>query len=345
MENETSVRRPKKLDSKSNLMLALGAVVVILIVVALANFGGSIFNFQKTLSPEEAKAKALDFINKNLVSGTTATITNVTDFNSSLYKLDVQVGTNNIESYITKDGKVFYPQGMNMDDLAANTGTDNGSASATPVVPANVKKSDKPKVEVFVMSHCPYGTQMEKGMLPVMQTLGNKADFEIKFVNYVMHGDKELKDNINQYCIGTEQKDTYDEFLTCFLKSGDSASCIDSSGVNKSKLESCYNATDKKFNLTADFNDKTKWNGSFPTFTIHDKENKDYGVQGSPTLVINGEQVETSRDSASLLATVCAAFNNAPEECGAKLATATPSAGFGEGTAASGSAAECAPVQ
>lgn len=34
------------------------------------------------------------------------------------------------------------------------------------------------------MSHFPYGTQIEKGMIPVMETLGNKADIGIKFVNY-----------------------------------------------------------------------------------------------------------------------------------------------------------------
>ena len=29
-------------------------------------------------------------------------------------------------------------------------------------------KLEKPIVEAFVMSHCPFGTQIEKGMLPVV---------------------------------------------------------------------------------------------------------------------------------------------------------------------------------
>ena len=35
-------------------------------------------------------------------------------------------------------------------------------------------KKEKPEVELFVMSHCPFGTQIEKGMLPVARLLGDK---------------------------------------------------------------------------------------------------------------------------------------------------------------------------
>lgn len=351
MEHETSTVKhfTKKFDGKSNLIIALGAVVVILVVVAVAQFGGaSFFKFKKNISPDEAKTKAESFINANLVAaGTTATVTEVTDYNSSLYKLAVKVGDNTIESFMSKDGTQFFPQVMNIEQIN-NGGTDTAASSTpqAPVVPADLVKSDKPKVELFIMSHCPYGTQIEKGIVPVMKTLGKKADIQIKFVNYIMHGDAELQDNIRQYCIGTEQNAKYNDYLTCFLKAGDATGCMASTGIDQKKLDSCYKATDSKFKLTADFNDKTKWKGSFPTFAINDAENNSYGVQGSPTLVINGKQVESNRDSASLLSTICAAFNNQPDECKSKLDSASPSAGFGEGTAAagSGSAAECAPA-
>jgi len=353
MENETPIVHhtggglKKRFDGKSNLIISLGAVVVILIVVAIINFGGGIFKFEKNLTPDQAKAKAEDFINKNLVQGTTASITEVTDYSKSLYKLKVKVGTNEIDSFISKDGKEFFPQSMKIDDLAAASGTtatDTTAAAQAPVVPADLVKSDKPKVEVFVMSHCPYGTQIEKGIVPVMETLGNKADIQIKFVNYAMHGQIEVEDNIRQYCISKEQTDKYTKYLSCFLKAGDFQGCIKSTGVDQGKLDSCFKATDSKYNLLKTFNDKANWGGTYPPFAINEAENKTYGVQGSPTLVINGKQVEANRDSASLLATVCAAFNNKPAECDAKLASASPSAGFGEGTDASGSAANCAPA-
>ena len=335
-----------KVEGKKNLMMALGAVAVILIVLAAANFNGGLFG--KTggakISADEAKVKAEDYINKNLVTGTTASVTAVEDYNSSLYKLKVKVGDQEIDSYITKDGKQFFPQGMDIDTAVAATG-DTGAAQ-TPVVAADIPKSGKPAVEVFVMSHCPYGTQVEKGLLPVMATLKDKADIKIKFVNYVMHGIDELNHNTLQYCIDREDPSKYQAFLTCFLKDGNADGCVTSTGVNKKKVDSCVSETDKKYKLTEVFNDKTKWtNGSFPPYAINDAENSKYGVQGSPTIVINGKQVESERSPAGLLATICAAFDKKPAECDAKLDTATPGAGFGTTAAATtgGANAACAP--
>jgi protein-disulfide isomerase len=237
---------------------------------------------------------------------------------------------------------------MNIDDInnAANTAANTTTpTTTTPATPTNVPKSDKPVVELFVMSHCPYGTQIEKGILPVMSTLANKADIQIKFVNYAMHGQAEVEDNIRQYCISKEQPAKYNAYLTCFLKAGDAKGCITSTGVDSAKLDKCFSATDTKYSLLKDFNDKTTWNGSsYPPFSIDEALNKKYNIQGSPTLVINGTTVESNRDSASLLATVCAAFKTKPSECNTKLSSASPSAGFGEGTDASGAAANCAPA-
>jgi len=347
MENETPVvhHSPKKLDSKSNLMIALGAVVVILAVVAVANFGGSMFKGAKNLSPDEAKAKAEEFINKNLVAeGTTATVTEVSDYSKALYKLSVKVGDNTIESYISKDGSTFFPQAMATSGVAAGTDSATPSTASAPVIPADLPKTDKPVVEMFVMSECPYGLQMEKGMLPVMQALGNKADIQVKFVNYAMHGKKEVDEQLRQYCINDGQKDKYLSYLSCYTKSGNATACGTEAGINESKVSSCVAKADKEFKITDSYNDKSTWNGSFPKFAIHDAENVKYGVQGSPTLVINGKEVQANRDSASLLASICAAFKNAPDECKAQLDSATPAAGFGTGTAAAGSAAECAPA-
>ncbi len=47
------------------------------------------------------------------------------------------------------------------------------------------------------MSYCPYGTQAEKGILPVVALLGDKIDFKLRTVHYVLHGDKEDLENKN----------------------------------------------------------------------------------------------------------------------------------------------------
>ncbi len=344
-ETPTTHRSGRKFDGKSNLIIGLGAVVVILIIVAFANFGGSMFSGKK-LSPDEAKAKALEFINKNLVQGTTASISEVTDYSDSLYKLSVVVGTSTIDSYISKDGKQFFPQVMNIDDV--NNGTvatgDTTATPAAPVVPADLPKNDKPVVEMFVMSECPYGLQMQKGMLPVVAALKDKMDFQLKFVNYAMHGKKEVDEQLRQYCINKEDNSKLLSYLTCYSKSGSATSCGTEAGVNESKVSSCVAKADKEFKITESYNDKNTWTGSFPSFAIYDAENKKYGVQGSPSLVINGKMVESNRDSQSLLTTICAAFNNAPEACNTALDSATPAPGFGSGVTSNTNAAECAPA-
>ena len=54
-----------------------------------------------------------------------------------------------------------------------------------------------------------------------------------------------------------------------------------------------------------------------------------YGVSGSPTLVIDGEIVNSARDSASYLETICSYFEDQPPECNEVLSDETPVPGFG----------------
>ena len=210
------------------------------------------------------------------------------------------------------------------------------------------EKVDKPVVELFVMSYCPYGTQMEKGILPVVKLLGDNIDFQLKFVNYAMHGKKELDEELNQYCIKEEYgQDSLNDYLMCFLNtSGGSSdeikSCINKLGFNSDTLKSCIKKADEEFGISKDYADRSTWRGNFPYFSIFNSDNLKYGVQGSPTLVVNGmSDVPAGRDSASILAAICSTFKSAPEVCNTKLSSATPSAGFGFGEATNGNLAQC----
>ena len=299
----------------------------------------------KNLAKGEVVVRAENFINNYLMqSGTKATIQNISE-EYGLYKLEIDIVSDVVESYISKDGKFFFPQAMNIDDVSGSGSITNPSGGSAPIQTVSVK-SDKPTVELFVMSHCPFGTQIEKGMLPVLDTLGDKIDFELKFVDYAMHGEKELKEQINQHCIQKEQSDKLSAYLKCFLIAGDGPGCLTSTGINESQLNTCYTQTDQEFKIMDNFKQQIGYQGSYPGFDIHKADNLKYGVVGSPTLIINGQEVSSGRDSASLLSTICTAFNNAPEECQTILPSASPAPGFGSGTvAASNMNAECAPIQ
>ncbi len=203
-----------------------------------------------------------------------------------------------------------------------------GQNDSLPV--AQAPKSDKPQAELFVMSYCPYGLQMEKAFLPVMELLKGKAEMDIKFVSYAMHEKQEIDENTRQYCIQKEQQDKFIKYLTCFTTKDDYKSCLKEAGVNESKMNACVASADKQFGITAKYNDKESWlSGRFPIYPVHQDLNEEYGVAGSPTLVINGVQIDSNRSPEAVKQAICGAFNNPPAECSETLSTQSAGPGFG----------------
>lgn len=279
------------------------------------------------LGPEKAQARALDFINENLVaSGNEVEIKEVVD-DGSVYKMTAILNDGNeLDVFLTKDGKTFFPEGMNIDEMSAENNNSNNAASQPA---AEVPKTDKPNVELFVMSHCPYGTQIEKGILPVIDLLGDKIDFELKFCDYAMHGQEELNEQLNQYCIQKEQNNKLQAYLQCFLEAGEGDVCLEQVGINQSQLENCVAQANQEYKVTANFENKQGWKGNYPPFNVYQQDNAQYGVQGSPTLVVNGVKASSARDAQSLLNTICSGFNTVPEECSQQLDATPPAPGFG----------------
>lgn len=318
----------------------LGGVCVLLLAgliisLAVKGNGGS----AATTSPDTAKANIEKYL--EAIAPGEASVDSITDM-GGLYSVKLTVAGRQYDSYASKDGKLLFPQGIDV-TVPVDTGTD----TTTPT-PTNVPKNDKPVVELFVMSHCPYGTQAEKGILPAVRTLGDKIDFKIRFVYYAMHGETEVKEQLTQYCIQSEQSDKYLKYLACFLNSSDSGSastsnnCLTQASIDKTKLEKCKTAADTEFNVMANFNDQSTWlNGRFPKVDFDAALNTKYNIGGSPTLIINGVESSAGRDSASYLAGICAAFNNAPAECATQLSSTSPGPGFGYDSTGAATAAGC----
>ena len=235
---------------------------------------------------------------------------------------------------VSKDGQYMFGNAMKITEFVAQVSvasTQPAASTGTQAAPPNVTKSDRPVVELFVMSYCPYGTQMEKALLPAQALLGDKADISIKFVSYTMHGAKETQENTRQYCMMQNAPDKFQSYLSCFLESGNTTSCMASTAINVSAISSCMNEAYTAFGLS----------DSGTSYPVHAAENQQYGVGGSPTLVINGAIVSASRSPEAVKAAICNAFTTAPAECSTTLSTAQASPGFGSGTSASTSSASC----
>jgi hypothetical protein len=236
------------------------------------------------------------------------------------YEIVLDYNGNIISKNDLVNGKLVSPK-----DLYINV----ESTSTNVYPPSSYEKLSKPIVELFVMSYDPFGIQMERGILPVIEVLGDKIDFKIKFNNYAMHGEKELKENLTQYCIQKEQASKLTSYLKCFFNNSDSVSCLDKAEVNKASLDSCISKTDNEFQITANYNNKIGYQGNYPGFNVYKDDNIKYNVGGSPTLIINGENIQSKRDSVSLLKTICDTFLAQPKECDTKLSNIVPQLGFG----------------
>lgn len=318
-------------------------ILSMMLALVLAGCGVKGSTAAKVLKPEEAKTKITEFINKTLLAGAgyQATVNSISEENG-LYKVAINVNNQNIDAYLTKDAALFFPQAIKV--VTATTTAAASEAKPAATTQEVNKKAAKPTVELFVMSQCPYGTQIEKGILPVVDILSKKIDFKVKFCDYAMHGQGELNEQMSQYCIQKNEPQNIVPYLKCYLGStgsaADAAKCVVSTKVNQAKLKACVAATDKTYKITSLYNDKTTWvSGQFPQFNVDKEANTKYDVGGSPTLVINGETISSGRDAASLLKTICSGFETQPEECKASLSSEQPSAGFGYNAAAAGSAA------
>jgi hypothetical protein len=198
------------------------------------------------------KVEIQKVINEKLIQGgLKATVEKINPVgNVSEVKIKVQGQEDSL--YVSDNSKVFYQKIADLEQIEK----DKKAAEAAKVVK---NKTDKPEVELFVMSYCPYGTQAEKGYLPAINKLGDKIDAKVKFVNYVMHPTQgEGEENLLQYCIQKTAPKKFNSYLACFLEEGKTDECLSKNNILKDSLKICLTETDAKFKISENKKDKSK---------------------------------------------------------------------------------------
>ncbi|MCX6721071.1 MAG: hypothetical protein NT026_00485 [Candidatus Staskawiczbacteria bacterium] len=355
-----------------NKILIVVAVLAIIVTGALIyakSNGGFSLPSLFGASDKDIAEKAVKYINDNGLAGTTASLVSFSEA-EGLVKIKIKIGTTEYDSYATKNGKLFFPQGYELTPKAG-TNTGNNAAAATgqtaEEILAAMKKADKPVIEAFVVSSCPYGLQMQRMIADAVKNIPSLAsNITIKYIGSVSNGQitsmhdaaangGEAQENLRQICIREEQPAKFYNYLSCYMKKasgalpngmplGDSKGCLASTGVDTSSLSLCMSSPSRGLAYAQkDFDAATK-----------------YGVGGSPTVVVNGATVEeftadnqpvfgSGRSSDEIKEIICAASNTKPSFCSQKLNTAQAATSFsatyeGVSTGATG-AAGCAPAQ
>jgi len=294
----------------------------------------------------ELKTKTIPAIVVKLAgTGTVVNGINNLKSESGVYSFDLDLTISGqaqkFTSYMTKDGKIFFAGGTILADLnktapAADTGTQKKLSCS------DVKKADVAKVTGYIVANCPFGLQMQRVMEKAMSEQPALASvFDVKYIGSIengkitsMHGDEEAQENLRQICIREEQKTLYWPYVSCYMKaSGQSASCLASTGVNVANVNACM-ADAKRGNTYAqkDFDLANKFN-----------------IGSSPTLLVNDSQVVSEfdfggRTADALKQVSCCASSTEGAYCKTALSTdsvATSFSSTGAATAGSAAAANC----
>lgn len=130
------------------------------------------------LSVQEAGEKAMDFINEDLLRGTaTASLIEAVEENG-LYKVKFSIEGRELESYITRDGKLFFPEGISLTEVEP-LAQDNGQTIGNFTISGDevCKENGKPVIYFFGSESCGF-CEWEH---PIMEQVAAEFEEEISF--------------------------------------------------------------------------------------------------------------------------------------------------------------------
>ncbi|MEI7961491.1 MAG: hypothetical protein WCI04_04095 [archaeon] len=264
-----------------------------------------------------------NYINTNLIvdANVRAKILDVNDLGGGLYSLNYEIIQNGAQVSV---GNVYSGAGQLIIGQAFDMAKPLPKQNTTPQTPPATTepvKTDKPQVDLYVMSFCPFGNQAENTFVPDFNLLKNKIDFNVHFIVSVdgntvqsLHGPAEVAQNKREACVAKY----YGNVAWLNFAVNVNNNC----GSDGSCWESAANA----FNI-----DVAKINTCVANEGVAlMKENADAsaaaGANGSPTLIINGVEstaVYQYGNSEAYKQAICNSFTTAPAECSVVLSSTT----------------------
>lgn len=305
---------------KINLSWILITLMIAAFLIGYERMSGdqALFKGFGSQKAEEAAQKAIDYINKNFLENGDAVLVSVFE-ESGVYKFKMETGGSEYDSYLTKDGKILFPDGIKI--LEEET---TATTEAKKMTCDELKKTKTPVLEVFVVSQCPFGLQMQRVINEIVRNIPELDNYiEVKYMGEIkggkitaMHGDEEAQENLRQICLREEQPNNFWAYIDCHIKEEKVDSCLVIAKVDVSGLTNCM--ADQNRGLAYAQKD-------------FDAQNK-YKVTGSPTLILNGENVREfdfgGRTAEAVKTVLCCGFQSQPNVCSQKLTEDSAETGF-----------------
>jgi len=271
-----------------------------------------------SLTAEQVEEKTITYIREEILGegGPEVSLTAPTTFENGVYKLNLKIESSELICYATKDGNLFFPEGIEIIDPE-----EKGEVACE-----SIPKAEEPILDAFVVSYCPYGTQMQRIVNNIVENISElKNNIKIRYIGQIqdskitsMHGEEEAQENLTQICLREEQEDKFYPYLSCFLKAGEGAKCLTEAMVDTDKLESCKKEESKGIAYAQE------------DFDL----NAAYQITGSPTLILNGEKVSEfdfgGRTAEAVKNLICCGLENQSQFCDNILTSEEATAGFSE---------------
>jgi len=185
---------------------------------------------------------------------------------------------------------------------------------------ADDKRNPEPvKLDLYVMSMCPFGTQAENAIFPAVKSLGPLAELRLHYIAgeqpeqpgsdgkavkpvfRSLHGQPEVDENIRQLCAMKHYPDKYMDFIlerNLKIRDADWQSAAKKVGLDPTNIEACAAGDEGAKLLSASI-----------------KESEARKAQSSPTIDINGLPYTGARGIRSVTLAMC----NALTASGVKL--------------------------
>lgn len=210
------------------------------------------------------------------------------------------------------------------DDGNGKIDCDDASCKEAMACRPELKKS----IDLFVMSHCPFGTKAMIATKDFADAFGKDVSVAVHYIGdsengqlKSMHGPDEITDDLREVCaVQHYNKDEkFLDFLSCRSKDlkADWKACTGANGIDADVIQKCVDGEGPGL-LTASFQIASKLE-----------------IQSSPTFLVNNRETFNAQDAAGIAATYCKANPGLPA-CGKQLSAAAPAQAPGGGGSACG---------
>jgi len=270
---DKSVGKKKKINYWMISSIVLGILLILSLIFPI--------NLTGFANKNKVGEKAVNFINNYLLSTGMAELKGVSE-ERGLYKLELNVNGQDFESYVTKDGKLLFTSGIDLDQEINVPSSDSNKKIDVSIDDDPVKGDKNAPVTIIEFSdfQCPFcGKFFKETFGQIDEKYIKTGKVKMVFRDFPLSFHENAQKSAEAAECADEQGKFW-EYHDMLFENQEKLSVEDLKryavelGLDKDKFDSCLDSEKYKDEVKKDFSDGQK-----------------YGVSGTPAFFINGKLV------------------------------------------------------